>query len=167
MSASERTPPAWRRRAIRLGIAGLSYLGMADALYMLAYDEGILDSLVCPFFGEGCNIVGRSAHAEHFGLPNSALGTLGYAAMATLALWAGDRPPERRPLQPLGLAAISLGASAVSAYLTWEQAAKVRAWCFWCLLSAGLNLLILPLAIYDAWPAARALLGAPMARDHG
>ena len=69
-------------RAARLGIAGLSLVGVADALYMLAYDQGLIDSLVCPFFGEGCNIVGRSEHAKHFGVPNAAGGILGYAAMA-------------------------------------------------------------------------------------
>ncbi len=54
----------------------------------------------CPFFGQGCNIVGRSSHATHLGVPNAAAGAVGYAAMAALALWAGGEPPERRPLQP-------------------------------------------------------------------
>ncbi|MBI4497274.1 MAG: hypothetical protein HY689_05180 [Chloroflexi bacterium] len=158
----ERTGPWIRLRpgskAERLGIAGLSLLGVADALYMLAYHEGLIDSLACPFFGEGCNIVGRSAHARHLGVPNAAAGALGYAAMATLALWAGDTPPERRPLQPLGLAAVSLGAFVASALLTWEQAVKVKAWCFWCLLSAGLTLLILPLALNEGRAALRSVL---------
>lgn len=35
----------------RLGIAGLSFLGIADALYMLAYDKGLIDSLICPSEG--------------------------------------------------------------------------------------------------------------------
>jgi len=77
------------------------------------------------------------------------------AAMAALALWAGDKPPERRPLQPLGVASISLGALAASVFLTWEQAAKVKAFCFWCLLSAGINAAILPLALSDGLKALR------------
>jgi len=143
------------RRAARLGIAALSLLGVADGLYMLAYHQGRIGSLVCPFFGEGCNKVGRSPHARHFGVPNAAVGVLGYAAMAALALWAGDKPPERRPLQPLGVASISLGALAASVFLTWEQAAKVKAFCFWCLLSAGINAAILPLALSDGLKALR------------
>lgn len=145
-------------RAARLGIAGLSLIGVADALYMLAYDEGLIDSLVCPFFGEGCNIVGRSEHATHFGVPNAVVGTLGYAAMAALALWSGDKPPERRPVQSLSLAAIAAAAFGTSIYLTWEQAAKVKAWCFWCLLSAGINLAIVPLASRDGWTSLRAII---------
>lgn len=134
-------------RAARWAIVGLSLLGVADALYMLSYTGGLLKRLACPFFGEGCEIVGRSSHASHFGVPNAAVGAVGYAAMAALALWAGDRPLERRPWPSLGLAFTSLSAFVASVYLTWEQAAKVGAWCFWCITSAAINVLILPLAL--------------------
>lgn len=148
------------QRMARLAIAGLSLAGVADSLYMLAYHGGLLDSLACPFFGEGCNLVGRSSHARHLGVPNAAVGAVGYAAMAALALWAGDRAASQRPLQPLGLAATSLAAAGASAFLTWEQAAKVKAWCFWCLTSAAINLLILPLALREGSQAAGALRGS-------
>ncbi len=82
-------------RTRRLAIAALSFAGIAEALYMLAFDEGLLDSLLCPFFGEGCEIVGRSQHAKHFGVPNAAAGAVAYAGMAALALWAGDKPHRR------------------------------------------------------------------------
>lgn len=146
-------------RSFRLGVAGLSMVGIADALYMLAYHGGLLNSLVCPFFGEGCNRVGRSKHARHLGVPNAAVGAVGYAAMAALALWAGDKPPEKRPWQPLGLAVASVSALGASAFLTWEQAAKVKAWCFWCLSSAVINLVILPVALRDARRALDAIRG--------
>jgi uncharacterized membrane protein len=120
-------------------MAGLAAAGIVDALYMLAYHGGLIRSLRCPFFGEGCNKVGRSPHARHFGVPNAALGAVGYAAMAALTLWAGDRSPEDRPWQALGLGALTSGAGAVSAFLTWEQPKRVGAWCFWCLTSAAIN----------------------------
>ncbi|MBI4317643.1 MAG: vitamin K epoxide reductase family protein [Chloroflexi bacterium] len=145
----------------RLAIAVLSLVGIADALYMYAYHEGLTDSLICPFFGRGCDIVGRSAHAKHFGIPNAAVGALGYAAMAALAIWPGNKPPQRRQMQSLGLSAISLAAFVASVFLTWEQAAKVKAWCFWCLSSAGLNLVILPLAVSEGWRSARLFLHRP------
>ncbi|MBI4322634.1 MAG: vitamin K epoxide reductase family protein [Chloroflexi bacterium] len=149
-------------KVARLSIAGLSFVGIADALYMLAYDEGLIDSLICPFFGQGCNIVGRSPHAKHFGVPNAAVGALGYAAMAALAIWSREKPPQQRPVQSLGLSAISLAAFVASVFLTWEQATKVKAWCFWCLLSAGLNLMILPLALLGGgWRSARSFLHTP------
>ena len=141
-----------RRR--RRTIAVLSALGLADALYMLAYHEGWIDSLVCPFFGDGCERVGRSKHARHFGVPNAAVGALGYVVMGALALW-----PRRSAWHRLRGPALAVTASAAvvaSAVLTWEQGAKVRAWCFWCLTSAALNAAILPLSLVEARPQARA-----------
>src|SRR5262245_7453610 len=128
-----------RREIRRLGIAGLAVTGFVDALYMLGYHGGLLRSLRCPFFGSGCERVGRSSHAVHFGVPNAAAGAVGYAAMAALALWAGDRAPAERPLPALGLGAVAGAAGVASAILTWEQPNRVGAWCFWCLSSAAIN----------------------------
>jgi uncharacterized membrane protein len=136
----------WRRWTI----AGLSTLGLLDSLYMLAYHEGWIDSLVCPFFGEGCNIVGRSKQARHFGVPNAAVGAVGYAAMGLLALAGGKVPPKIERLRKIGLAGASSAAALASAYLIWEQKSKVKAWCFWCLTSATINALILPLTVAEA-----------------
>lgn len=132
----------------RVAIGALGIVGVADSLYMLAYHVGLIDSLVCPFFGEGCNIVGRSKHARHFGVPNALSGVVGYSLIAALAL-RPNRHPERRRLQSLALAGMGTSAAAVGAYLAWEQKSKVRAWCFWCLLSAAISLAITPLAISE------------------
>jgi uncharacterized membrane protein len=144
-------------RARRLATAGLSALGFAAALYMLAYEEGLIDSLICPFFGEGCNTVGRSGQARRLGVPNAAVGALGYGVLGTLAAWSGREPAGRRPLRTLGTVAVGAAAVAASAVLTWEQAVKVRAWCFWCLSAAAINAVILGLSAVDAPDAWRAL----------
>jgi uncharacterized membrane protein len=126
-------------RTRRFTIGALSALGVGDALYMLAYEEGLIDSLVCPFFGEGCNIVGRSEHARHFGVPNAAVGAVAYGVLGALALWPECDRPTRSGLRTLGIRMIAAAATAASAFLVWEQATKVRAWCFWCLTSAAIN----------------------------
>src|SRR5439155_8354202 len=136
---------------------GLAVAGILDALYMLGYHGGLIASLRCPFFGSGCNRVGRSAHAVHFGVPNAAVGTVGFAAMAALALWAGKHDVTERPLHAVGLGALSTAAGGVSGYLTWEQPTKVGAWCFWCLTSAAINASIWTLSVGDAVRALRAL----------
>jgi uncharacterized membrane protein len=148
-------------RARRLAIGGLSFAGIVEALYMLAYDEGLLDSLWCPFFGKGCEIVGRSKHAKHFGVPNAAVGAVAYAGMADLALWAGDRPDRR--WQPALLSAIAAIAAAASGFLIYEQGAKVRAWCFWCLSTSAINTIILPISMVDAREALRQNASRPRA----
>ncbi len=129
----------------RFAIALLAGLGAADSLYMLAYEEGWIHSLACPFFGEGCNRVGRSRHARHFGVPNALVGVLGYASLAGLAL-ARPQTPAWNARRRQTLLAISLAAATAGVYLTWEQKTKVRHWCFWCLTSTAISLAIVPLA---------------------
>lgn len=132
----------------RWAIASLATAGLLDSLYMLAYEQGLIDSLICPFFGEGCNRVGRSRHAKHLGVPNALVGAGGYGAMAALALW--PRSPWRRRTASRALGGIAVSAAAAGAFLTWEQKAKVHDYCFWCLLSTGLSFAIAPLAIASA-----------------
>jgi uncharacterized membrane protein len=135
-------------------MAALGLVGMGEALYMLAFTGGWIDSLWCPFFGPGCDRVARSKEAAHLGIPNSAGGVVFYAATAALAVWAGRSPPRDKRVPALGLAAASGIAVLASAYLVWAQAARVRAFCFWCLTTAGLNTALAALTIPDA---ARAL----------
>ena len=154
--------------ARRLATAALGALGTLDAFYMLMYDEGLIEHLVCPFFGEGCNIVGRSKHAKHLGIPNAVVGALGYTGMATLALWAGNKPPRQRPLQPLTQAALATVFAGTSAFLIYEMKYKVHAWCFWCLMSAGINFTLLPLSLADvkeAWGTVRAQRAKEVIRE--
>lgn len=161
----------------RRTIIGLSLLGLADALYMLAYHEGWIDHMWCPFFGEGCEVVGRSPEARHAGVPNAAVGAAAYAGMAALAAFdariRNTRTPDRGPaagaaasiswlpavsrpaLPALGLAGISTAAVAASAALTWEMGTRVRAWCFWCLASAGINAALCALAWSNVSEAVR------------
>jgi len=146
-------------------IIGLSLLGFADALYMLAYHEGWIDRMWCPFFGDGCEVVARSPGARHAGVPNAAAGAAAYAGMAALAAIdarvRNGRTPGRgtgadaATLPALGLAGISTAAVAASAALTWEMGTRVRAWCFWCLMSAGINAALCALAWRNVSDAVR------------
>jgi uncharacterized membrane protein len=144
-------------RLRRLAIGALSFAGVADAFYMLAFDEGLIDHLVCPFFGRGCEIVGRSRHNKHFGIPNAAIGAVLYSTIGALALWAGDKKAEERPEQLAAATALSAFAVGAGAYLTYEQAAKIRAFCFWCLTSMGISSSLLALSALEAAPALKYL----------
>ncbi len=144
-------------RLRRLALGALSLAGVADAFYMLAFNEGLLEHLACPFFGKGCETVGRSRHNKHFGVPNAAVGAVLYSAIGALALWAGDKDARERPEQLAGAAALSAFAVGAGVYLTWEQAAKIRAFCFWCLTSLGISSSLLALSAAEAAPAIRHL----------
>ncbi|HEY3078728.1 MAG TPA: vitamin K epoxide reductase family protein [Chloroflexota bacterium] len=122
---------------------------------MPAHEKGLIDAPVCPFFGAGCDTVGWSEHTRHVGVPNAALGALGYAATAVLAIRAGASSPTRRPWHPLALSAVPPAAAVTSAVLTWEQAVRVHARCFWCPTPAAIDAAIPPLSLVDAAPVWR------------
>lgn len=116
--------------------------GTVNAAYMLAYHLRLIDRIWCPLLGEGCAIVARSRQARHLGVPNAAAGMAGYAVLGALA--SSSRPsPVRRRVLALG-AAVSFAASLL---LLWEQATKVRRWCFWCVNAAVINAAILFLSL--------------------
>src|SRR5205814_6802529 len=109
----------------------------------------LLPKLWCPFFGEQCEKVGRSRHARHIGIPNAVVGGMGYGAMALLALWDGIRKPSERPLKSFAMAGMSAVFAGASAYLMYEQKAKVHAYCFWCITSTAISAALLPLGILE------------------
>jgi uncharacterized membrane protein len=146
------------RQSRRAGIIVLSLVGIAHAIYMLAFRQRIINTLACPLFGEGCEIVGRSRQSAHFGIPNAAVGVAAYSAMGLLALLNGGRSPRTAALSSLALAAVAGSAVAASGVLALEQALRVRAWCFWCLTSGLTNLAIFLLSVADAVPAVRTVL---------
>ena len=125
---------------------------IADALYMLAYDEAV--EFPPALLRGGCNIVGRSEHVVHL-WSNAAVGAVGYAAMAVLALWTGNKPPTPS-MAALPSGHISGGLIA-SVFLTWEQA-KVKAWCFWCPFSGG-QCPYLPAALWQGARDRRSVAG--------
>ena len=49
--------------------------------------------------------------------------------------------------------------AAQAAKLSWDQWAKHRAFCFWCLVAAGATFAAVPLAMPEAGAEAKRLLG--------
>jgi uncharacterized membrane protein len=135
------------RERRRVGVVALSLAGIGQALYLLAFRQRLINTLACPLFGDGCEIVARSRQSAHFGVPNAVVGVAAYAALGFLAWRSGGRSPRTGDPASLALAALSGGAIVASGLLAREQALRVRAWCFWCLTSGLTNLAIFLLAV--------------------
>jgi len=91
-------------------------------------------------------------------VPNAAVDALGFAAIAVLALRKEEDRRDSGRRRAGALAALAGSATVAGASLTWEQGARIGAWCFWCLLSAALGGVIFPLAAIEA-TASRAWRG--------
>jgi len=121
-------------------MALLALLGLLDSLY-LSLERLTGGALVCPT-GGGCEAVQSSAYALLAGIPVAYLGVAGYGLLLGLALIALQRERVATiALAPLLLGLASLGL-AFSAYLVYLQLGVIGAICFWCMVSATLELVL-------------------------
>ena len=79
------------------------------------------------------------------------LGVGGYLALLGVALW--GLQPGRQEARAPGLAMLGLAAvgTAYSAFLTYLEAAVIRAWCMWCVASAVIMTLIFLASLPEAF----------------
>jgi len=112
----------------------LSAIGIAETAYLIRKRKEN-DKPVCPI-GGGCSTVLESKYNTLFGVHHDLLGLLFYVAFAavTALLVIGIQP-----LNVWNLAATVMvcGALVMSVALVFIQWRIVKAWCFWCLMSAA------------------------------
>lgn len=125
-----------------LTLAILAALGLADATY-LSYERLTGGSLVCPVTGSGCDTVQTSWYAAPYGVPIAYFGLFGYLLMLILALLIYKNISLGKFNLVAAFKLCAIGAASVSVVLTGVQAFVIEAFCFWCLISATLNLVML------------------------
>src|SRR3954468_23657985 len=127
---------------LRLAMAMLGAAALSIALF-LTYERARGGVVPCPV-GGGCETVARSAYAPLLGLPVSVYGIAGSAAfLATFALRGARGAAARTWIAGVGFA--------FSAYLTYLEAARIHAYCAWCVTSAIVWTLLLALTLAEAW----------------
>jgi uncharacterized membrane protein len=124
------TAAVWTARLLALA-------GFLDAAYLTAHHYAG-QAVACGPDG-GCEAVLTSRYAEIGGIPVAVIG-LGYYTVASLLAWT----PRSSWTAGVARAFVGLEATAlaVSATFVWLQAARIEAWCRFCLVSAGLTLLL-------------------------
>ena len=111
-----------RRAALVLAVIGV---GIAGYLVYVHYAHV---QPICSI-SHGCEAVQKSKYAKLAGVPVALLGLIGYVAiLATLFVRS-----ESGRLAGAGMALVGLG---FSGWLTYLEAARIHAWCQWCVGSA-------------------------------
>jgi uncharacterized membrane protein len=145
-------PSAWSQRIPICLLAGLAFV---IASYMALYQWRLVGSVWDPVFGEQTQQVLDSEVSEQmrrwFRMPDAALGALAYLGDLIFGLAGSTRRWQYRPWLVLlfGLDVIPLGI--VSVILVVMQGAVVGAWCFLCLVTAVISLLLVVLAYDEVW----------------
>jgi hypothetical protein len=142
-------PSSFRQR---IPICLLACVAFVIATYMALYQWRLVDDVWDPVFGEQSRKVLDSDVAKQMhawiGIPDAALGALAYLGDAIFGLAGSTRRWQYRPWMVIlfGLDVIPLGI--VGAVLVLLQATVVGHWCFLCIVTAVISLILVWLA-YD------------------
>lgn len=145
-------PSAWAHRIPICILAGVAFL---IAAYMALYQWRLIDSVWDPIFGRQTQHVLDSDVSERmrrwFRVPDAALGALAYLGDLLFGLAGSTRRWQYRPWLVIlfGLDVIPLGL--VSAILVVLQGTAVGSWCFLCLVTAVISLILVALAYDEVW----------------
>jgi uncharacterized membrane protein len=148
-------PSAWSQR---IPICVLAFVAAAISTHLSLYQWGLIESTWDPVFGNGTNEVLKSDTAMRMygilGIHDAALGVLAYLGDAILGFAGSTRRWQYRPWLVIlfGIDVIPLGI--VSVVLVLIQAFVVGEWCFLCLVTAAISLIL----VYWAWDEVRASL---------
>ncbi len=148
----EYNPSKWEQR-VRISL--VASVAVVIAAYMGLYQWGLIGSVWDPVFGEQSEKVLDSnvSHAMRrwIRIPDAVLGALAYLGDIIFALAGSTRRWQFRPwlVVLFGLDVIPLGI--VSAILVVLQGAVVGAWCFPCLITAVISLVLVMLAYDEVW----------------
>jgi hypothetical protein len=145
-------PSGWRQR---ITVAALAFVAFLIAAYLALYQWRFIQSVWDPVFGEQSARVLDSDVSETMRrwlrIPDGALGAIAYLSDVVFALAGSERRWQYRPwlVVVFGLDIIPIGG--VSAVLVFMQAFVVGSYCFLCLVTAAISLLLIWLAYDEVW----------------
>lgn len=145
-------PSSWRQR---VPVAAIAFVAFLIATYLTLYQWRLIDSVWDPVFGAQSALVLDSDVSAKMRswlrIPDAALGAIAYLSDVIFALAGCTRRWQYRPwlVVLFGLDVIPIGG--VSAVLVFMQAFVVGSYCFLCLVTAALSLLLIWLAYDEVW----------------
>jgi hypothetical protein len=145
-------PSSWSQR---IPLCLIALVATAIAGYMALYQWRLIDDVWDPVFGPQTRRVLDSDVSHEMRawmrIPDAALGAVGYFSEAVLALAGSTRRWQYRPWMVLlfGFDVIPLGIASV--VLVVLQGTVVGSWCFLCLVTAVISLLLIFLAYDEVW----------------
>ncbi len=133
---------------------GLSLIASAAMGVITLYQMGLISHLPEPplpyLDADKVDAAPEAYNRAGTATPDAALGLVNYAATVVLASMAGPGRARALPWLPLVLAA-KVGVDAINAgYLTYEQIAKHKALCSYCLLASAATFATIPLVLPEA-----------------
>ncbi|QPN57508.1 vitamin K epoxide reductase family protein [Synechococcus sp. CBW1107] len=149
LSSRRRSDPGLRW--VRVVMAILATIGAIDTGAITLKRWGLIGPLSCPGGAEGCDKVLNSVWGSLFGQPLSLFGFLAYATVLVLAVLPlvlrGEARSAIAERSWWGLFLFSGGMAVFSLLLMGLLVFKIKAFCFFCVLSAVLSLSLFVLSL--------------------
>ena len=149
LSSRRRSEPS--HRWIRVAMAVLATIGVIDTGTITLKRWGVIGQLSCPGGADGCDKVLNSVWGSLFGQPLSLFGFLAYATVLVLAVLPlvlkGELRSSLSERSWWGLFLVSGGMVVFSLLLMGLLVFKIKAFCFFCVLSAVLSLALFALSL--------------------
>lgn len=145
-------PSSWSQR---IPICALAAVAFFIAAYMALYQWRLIGDVWDPVFGSQTRDVLDSETSEAMRrwmlIPDAALGAIAYLGDALFGLAGSTRRWQYRPWMVIifGIDVIPLGI--VSIVLVVMQGAVVGAWCFLCLVTAAISIVLILFAYDEVW----------------
>lgn len=111
----------------------LASIGISETVYLIR-KRIASEKPICPI-GNDCSLVLSSKYSKFFLVPNDVLGLMAYVVMAVVTAFLVIGVPGTT-IWFLILKVFVTIASVMSAIFTYLQWKVIKAWCFWCLMSA-------------------------------
>jgi uncharacterized membrane protein len=140
-------------RALRTTMIGLALIGLGVATYLTVIHYAGIKPL-CGKSG-GCEIVQSSKYSKVAGVPVALIGLIGYVLILGSLL-----APENEGSR-LATAVLVLGGFGFSGYLTYRELYSIHHICPWCVSSAVILTILLPLALWRFLRGDTGARGAP------
>ncbi len=131
-------------------IAFLAFSGLADSIYLTishyrVYTDLAYESFCAISRSINCDTVSQSPYSIFIGIPVPVWGIIGYVFFLLLLLFAWDRDAQKQRLWTI-LSILALFFSIYSIVLAYISTFIIHSYCMMCIVSYGINFLLLYLA---------------------
>lgn len=130
-------------RNINRAIFVLSLIGFFVSTF-LAYEYSQKGPITCPITGSGCDLVRKSSYSNFAGIDLPVFGLMFYFTLAFLTIFLTQKFDKLVNRVRILLA---FSGFAFGVYLTYLEAFVIKGWCFWCLSSFVVSILIFLLCL--------------------
>lgn len=158
------TPPGWNYNPSsweeRVPVLTLAWIGFLVARYLASYQLDYINNIPDPAFGDGTMNVLDSEVSKSFPISDAALGAFSYILDVLMGYLGSTARWRTMPWVVIIFAILIIPLGVVSITLVILQPVAVGSWCFYCLITASISLIMMPFTFDEAFASTEFLIKA-------